>query len=105
MEQRLNQNKNDELCNHISYQELSACRQKRQRQLHRQLNEGSLWIQDQDANQVQRQTESRTNSMLPMVSKSFLPKLKTEQSVQACEKTAKQEEFYQSLSNLPNIMD
>ena len=49
---------------------------------------------------TERQTEIRTNSNATngFLKCTFLPKLKTEQSVQACEKTER--DFYQSLSNL-----
>lgn len=52
---------------------------------------------------AERQAESRTNSNVAngFLKCSFLPKLKTEQSVQACKKAVKTErEFYQSLSKL-----
>ena len=52
---------------------------------------------------AERQAESRTNSNVAngFLKCSFLPKLKTGQSAQACKKTAKTErEFYQSLSKL-----
>ncbi|WP_238160952.1 hypothetical protein [Flavobacterium cupreum] len=52
---------------------------------------------------TKRQAESRTDSNVTngFLKSTFLPKLKTEQSVQACEKTAKTERnFYQSLSKL-----
>jgi hypothetical protein len=50
-----------------------------------------------------RQTESRTDSNVTngFLKSTFLPKLKTEQSVQACKKKVKTErDFYQSLSKL-----
>lgn len=49
---------------------------------------------------VERQTEIRTNSYVTngILKCTFLPKLKTAQSVQACEKTER--DFYNSLSNL-----
>lgn len=49
---------------------------------------------------AERQTEIRTNSNATngFLKCTFLPKLKTTQSVQACEKTER--DFYQSLSNL-----
>lgn len=52
---------------------------------------------------AERQAESSTNSDVAngFLKSVFLPKLKTEQSVQACKETAKTERnFYQSLSNL-----
>ena len=52
---------------------------------------------------AERQAESRTDSNVAngFLKSVFLPKLKTEQSVQACKETAKTERnFYQSLSNL-----
>ncbi|OCB70968.1 hypothetical protein [Flavobacterium crassostreae] len=52
---------------------------------------------------TKRQAESRTNSNVAngFLKCVFLPKLKTEQSVQACKETAKTErDFYQSLSKL-----
>ncbi|SHM90504.1 hypothetical protein [Flavobacterium chilense] len=52
---------------------------------------------------TERQTKSRTDSNVAngFLKSTFLPKLKTEQSVQACKKTAKMErDFYQSLSKL-----
>ena len=52
---------------------------------------------------TERQTESRTNSNVAngFLKSTFLPKLKTEQSVQASKKTMKMErDFYQSLSKL-----
>ena len=52
---------------------------------------------------TERQTESRTNSNVAngFLKSTFLPKLKTEQSVQPCKKTVKMEkDFYQSLSKL-----
>ena len=52
---------------------------------------------------TKRQAESRTSSDVAngFLKSIFLPKLKIEQSVQACKKTAKTErDFYQSLSNL-----
>lgn len=52
---------------------------------------------------TERQTESRADSNVAngFLKSTFLPKLKTEQSVQACKKTTKTErDFYQSLSKL-----
>ena len=57
---------------------------------------------------TQRQTEIRTNSNATngFLKCTFLPKLKTVQSVQACKKTAKMErDFYKSLSQLAEHYD
>jgi hypothetical protein len=46
-----------------------------------------------DANKYRRQRKAVPIACCQWFLKSFLPKLKTEQSVQACKKTVKQEDF------------
>jgi|GEM_PF-2666532 len=83
--------------------------QQRQQKLHRQLGEFAQWMQrprTMDAKtkrrrpSTERQTEIRTDSNATngFLKCTFLPKLKTAQSVQACEKTER--DFYLSLSKL-----